>query len=85
VGELRRNRTNPALTSSTSNPAAAKANGAARPINRAGSGPTIDMARVGAITPIDTAAVPHRPSTRRRLPGAGRFVGCIWTSGQRAV
>ena len=58
-------RTKPALTTSTSRPAIANANGAALPTMRAGSGPTTDIASVGAITPIDSAAVPPMPSTRR--------------------
>ena len=67
-------RTNPTLTSSTSNAARTNASGAARPTSRAVSGPTTAIARVGAITPIDSAAVPHEPRTRRRPGVAGAAV-----------
>ena len=35
---------------------------------RAGSTPVADIARVGAITPTETATVPRNPSDRLSLP-----------------
>src|SRR5436190_14624704 len=58
-------------------PTVAKTNasGAARPSRRAGSTPVTDIASVGAITPIDTATVPKRRSSRRSALRGAAGVG----------
>jgi len=59
-------------------PAPAKASGAARPSRLAAATPVTDIARVGAMTPTETDAVPMKPSSRRN-PGRDSGVAeCGW-------
>lgn len=58
-------RTNPELTTRTPTAATAKASGAAAPTSAAAADPVMAIASVGAMTPVDSDAVPQNPSSRR--------------------
>src|SRR5664279_1283441 len=60
----------PYATTATPTAAQRNASGAARPIRCAALAPVIDMASVGAITPIESDAVARNPRLRRSRRGA---------------
>src|SRR5689334_8822014 len=70
-------RMKPKATSPTPRPATTKASGAARPSCWAAAMPVTDMARVGAITPTDTAAVSRNPSSRRSMSALGPALAAV--------